>query len=43
MAIRCAEFEIPAAIGCGEQRFESFLFTERLNLNCSAGLITFVN
>ncbi|MEO1944881.1 MAG: PEP/pyruvate-binding domain-containing protein, partial [Candidatus Thioglobus sp.] len=22
MAIRCAEFEIPAAIGCGEQRFE---------------------
>ena len=23
MAIRCAEFGIPAAIGCGEQRFET--------------------
>ena len=40
MAIRCAEFGIPAAIGCGEQRFEAFLKERRLSLDCSAGLIT---
>lgn len=40
MAIRCAEFGIPAAIGCGEQRFEAFLRVQRLSLDCSAGLIT---
>lgn len=40
MAIRCAEFGIPAAIGCGEQRFEAFLQARRLSLDCSAGLIT---
>lgn len=40
MAIRCAEFGIPAAIGCGEQRFESFLQVRRLSLDCAAGLIT---
>ena len=25
MAIRCAEFSIPAAIGCGEQPFEKII------------------
>lgn len=40
MAIRCAEFGIPAAIGCGEQRFEAFVQASRLSLDCSAGLIT---
>lgn len=40
MAIRCAEFGIPAAIGCGEQRFEAFQRARRLSLDCSAGLIT---
>ena len=40
MAIRCAEFGIPAAIGCGEQRFEAFMQARRLSLDCSAGLIT---
>ena len=39
MAIRCAEFGIPAAIGCGEQRFELFLSAEQISLDCSAGLI----
>ena len=39
MAIRCAEFGIPAAIGCGEQRFESFLSANQILLDCSAGLI----
>ncbi len=39
MAIRCAEFGIPAAIGCGEQRFEVFLKATQLSLDCAAGLI----
>lgn len=39
MAIRCAEFGIPAAIGCGEQRFEVFLKVSRLAMDCAAGLI----
>jgi glutamine kinase len=39
MTIRCAEFGIPAAIGCGEQRFNSFLRSNRLHLDCAAGLI----
>lgn len=39
MAIRCAEFGIPAAIGCGEQRFEMFVNASRIHLDCAAGLI----
>ncbi len=39
MAIRCAEFGIPAAIGCGEQRYDSFLDTNQIMLDCSASLI----
>lgn len=39
MAIRCAEFEIPAAIGCGEQRFEELLSSNQILLDCAAGLI----
>jgi len=39
MAIRCAEFGIPAAIGCGEQRFELFLGANQILLDCAAGLI----
>lgn len=39
MAIRCAEFGIPAAIGCGEQRFEMFLSANQIQLDCAAGLI----
>lgn len=39
MAIRCAEFGIPAAIGCGEQRFESLLDASQILLDCAAGLI----
>jgi glutamine kinase len=39
MAIRCAEFGIPAAIGCGEQRFEAFLSAHQILLDCAAGLI----
>ncbi len=39
MAIRCAEFGIPAAIGCGEQRYELFCNSNQLLLDCAAGLI----
>jgi phosphohistidine swiveling domain-containing protein len=39
MAIRCAEFGIPAAIGCGEQRYDSFLDANQIMLDCSASLI----
>jgi glutamine kinase len=39
MAIRCAEFGIPAAIGCGEQRFDLLLKTNQVHLDCAAGLI----
>jgi phosphohistidine swiveling domain-containing protein len=40
MAIRCAEFGIPAAIGCGEQRFDLLLKSNKVHLDCAAGLIT---
>ena len=39
MAIRCAEFGIPAAIGCGEQRFEVFTNASQILLDCASGLI----
>jgi phosphohistidine swiveling domain-containing protein len=39
MAIRCAEFGIPAAIGCGEQRFDVLLKSNQIMLDCSASLI----
>ena len=39
MAIRCAEFSIPAAIGCGEQKFETCLKARKISLDCTAGLI----
>jgi phosphohistidine swiveling domain-containing protein len=39
MAIRCSEFGIPAAIGCGEQRFDMLLKSSHAHLDCSSGLI----
>ena len=39
MAIRCAEFGIPAAIGCGEQRFEHLLHAGQISLDCATGVI----
>ena len=39
MAIRCAEFGIPAAIGCGEQRFESLIKAQHVMLDCAAAVI----
>jgi len=34
MAIRCAEFGIPAAIGCGEQLFSRLIKSQKIILNC---------
>lgn len=39
MAIRCAEFGIPAAIGCGDQRFDSLTQADQIRLDCSVGFI----
>ncbi len=40
MAIRCAEFGIPAAIGCGEQYFDLLSKANRAHLDCASGLIS---
>ena len=39
MAIRCAEFGIPAAIGCGEQIFERIEAVGGVEINCGEGHI----
>ena len=43
MAIRCAEFGIPAAIGCGEQRYETLTDADQVMLDCSSSLIKIIN
>lgn len=40
MAIRCAEFGIPAAIGCGEQLFDSLTKADHISFDCSVGFIS---
>ena len=39
MAIRCAEFGIPAAIGCGEQRYDLLKKGNKIRLDCAARVI----
>lgn len=39
MAIRCAEFGLPAAIGCGEKTFNDLLKAPAIELNCAARTI----
>ncbi|NQZ53514.1 MAG: pyruvate, phosphate dikinase [Piscirickettsiaceae bacterium] len=39
MAIRCAEFGIPAAIGCGEQTFRRMTTTDHIVLNCHSKVL----
>ncbi|MFC5528941.1 PEP/pyruvate-binding domain-containing protein [Cohnella yongneupensis] len=36
MSIRCAEFSMPAAIGCGEKLYSLLKAAESVNLNCKA-------
>jgi len=40
MAIRCAEFGLPAAIGCGERTFSSLIDKNAIELNCVVGKIS---
>ena len=35
MAIRCAELDIPAAIGCGEILFEKLQTSSKISLDCN--------
>ncbi|HMQ06338.1 MAG TPA: PEP-utilizing enzyme [Saprospiraceae bacterium] len=35
MTIRCAEFGLPAAIGCGEEMYEKLLWAQNVELNCT--------
>lgn len=39
MAIRCAELQLPAAIGCGDDLFERLRDWDNVHLDCGAGLI----
>lgn len=39
MAIRCAEFDLPAAIGCGEKIYNSLLKVDTIILDCSNKII----
>tara|TARA_Y100001958_G_scaffold15464_1_gene9472 strand:+ start:768 stop:3155 length:2388 start_codon:yes stop_codon:yes gene_type:complete len=43
MSIRCAEYELPAAIGCGEQPFEKAVNSKRVILNCKSKQIESIN
>lgn len=43
MAIRCAEFNIPAAIGCGEKTFNDVVKMDRVVLDCKSKKISGLN
>ena len=40
MAIRCSEFGLPAAIGCGEKIYQEVSSAQNITLNCKDGKIT---
>ena len=42
MAIRCSEFRIPAAIGCGERLFSSILKSQSVEIDCISEMIRIV-
>ncbi len=39
MAVRCAEFGLPAAIGCGDQVFQRVISAGSVELNCAANIL----
>ena len=43
MAIRCAEFNIPAAIGCGDVIYNRVCSQDRIILDCRKGKIEMVD
>jgi len=42
MSIRCSEFGIPAAIGCGDLIFNRISTSRRVDLNCEAGRLELI-
>ena len=40
MAIRCSELNIPAAIGCGEKKFNELINGNNIELDCATKKIT---
>ncbi|MCH8555210.1 MAG: hypothetical protein LAT76_08635, partial [Schleiferiaceae bacterium] len=43
MTIRCAEFGLPAAIGCGSYWFEQLIQCNRVSLNCRNKQLTILS
>ena len=43
MSIRCAEMNIPAVIGCGEQLFRKLKNSNYINVDCNLNQIKVVN
>jgi glutamine kinase len=43
MAIRCAELGIPAAIGCGEKKFEELKSAKFVELDCSLNTVKIIS
>jgi hypothetical protein len=39
MAVRCAEFGLPAAIGCGDQIYTRIINAKRVELNCAEKIV----
>jgi phosphoenolpyruvate-protein kinase (PTS system EI component) len=39
MAIRCAEFNIPAAIGCGESIYDELLESKVILIDCAKKIL----
>lgn len=39
MAVRCAEFGLPAAIGCGDQLYQRIIAAGRAELNCAEKIL----
>ena len=42
MTIRCSEFDIPAAIGCGESIYETLKESSKIKINCKSKKIIII-
>ena len=42
MAIRCREFNLPAAIGCGEQIYKNIIISKKIIMDCTANKIEII-
>ena len=43
MAIRCAEFNLPALIGVGEQTYNKIINSKSIKIDCVLKKIEFIN